>query len=108
MANELPKPSELMRVYVSGPMTGLPAFNVPAFRQMAAQLRDLGFAVENPAENPACGSWLDYMRLDIAALARCDWIIMLPGWLKSRGASIEHRLATDLGLPVFYADGAEP
>lgn len=92
------------RIYIAGPMTGLPDFNYPAFNAEAARLRALGFHVENPAENPAppCGSWAGYMRLAIAQLVTCDAICLLPGWSASRGASIEHDLAVHLGLAVMY------
>lgn len=94
------------RIYIAGPMTGLPDFNYPAFHAEAARLRAQGFHVENPAENPApaCGSWAGYMRLAIAQLVTCDAICLLPGWSTSRGASIEHGLAVHLGLAVMYHD----
>jgi len=48
-----------MRIYIAGPMTGLPEFNYPAFNAAAEYLRSLGHHVENPADNPvpACKSW---------------------------------------------------
>ncbi|WP_313073260.1 DUF4406 domain-containing protein [Melaminivora sp.] len=94
-----------MRVYIAGPMTGLPESNYPAFHAAAAHLRARGFNVENPAENglPACGgTWLGWMRLAVAQLARCDAIYLLPGWKESRGAQVEHQLARGLGLWVMY------
>lgn len=92
----------MKRIYVAGPMTGLPDFNYPAFHAAAARLRAEGHHVENPAENPApaCGTWLAYMRLALAQVATCDAVFMLPGWRESRGARIEHGLALDLGLEV--------
>jgi Domain of unknown function (DUF4406) len=92
------------RVYISGPMTGIAEFNFPAFHAQAARLRALGFHVENPAENPHCDSWQEYMRLDIARLVLCDWLLMLPGWERSKGATIEHRLASDIGLKIVFLD----
>lgn len=91
------------RIYIAGPMTGLPQSNYPAFHAAAAALRAQGHHVENPAENPvpACGgSWLGYMRMSLRQIAGCDCICMLPGWRGSRGARIEHGLALDLGLEV--------
>lgn len=38
------------RIYISGPMTGLPDFNFPAFHDAAARLRERGHEVANPAE----------------------------------------------------------
>lgn len=93
----------MKRFYIAGPMSGLPESNYPAFHAKAAELRAAGCHVENPAENPAphCGSWLGYMRMAIAQMAHCDAVVMLPGWKKSRGARIEHQLASSLGLEVI-------
>jgi hypothetical protein len=92
-------------VYLSGPMTGMPELNYPAFNAVALELRLQGLQVENPAENtpPPCGTWQGWMRLALLQLARCDAIYMLPGWENSRGAKVEHGLAVDLGFQVIYA-----
>lgn len=95
----------MKRVYVAGPMTGLPELNFPAFHRMAAHLRGQGLHVENPAEinaDPTAG-WLECMRADIKRLVECDAICLLPGWSKSKGACIEHQLAVGLGLEVMEA-----
>ena len=47
----------MTRVYIAGPMTGLPDFNYPAFNAAAAKLRALGLEVLNPAENPPPPLW---------------------------------------------------
>lgn len=92
-----------MKIYIAGPMTGIPDFNYPAFHQVANTLRSAGYDVINPAENPkpACGSWQGYMRISVAQVASVDCLVMLPGWQQSRGARIEHTLAVDLGLKIF-------
>ncbi len=92
------------RIYIAGPMTGLPDLNFPAFHAEAQRLRAAGWHVENPAEinpDPAAG-WEACMRKDIARLVLCDAICLLPGWSRSRGASIEHFVAVHLGLTVIY------
>lgn len=38
------------RVYISGPMSGLPDLNFPAFNAAAQQLRELGLDAVNPAD----------------------------------------------------------
>ena len=93
----------MMRVYIAGPMTGLPDFNYPAFNAAAASLRAMGYCVENPAENPVppCGSWDGYMAMAIAQLVTCDCVAFLPGWTTSKGARVENRLAHDLFLKVI-------
>lgn len=92
----------MKRIYIAGPMSGLPEANYPAFNTAAHRLRALGFEVENPAENPEpkCGTWLGYMRMAIRQLVTCDGVALLPGWRGSRGARIERWLAGMLGLIV--------
>lgn len=94
-----------MKLYIAGPMTGYAELNFPVFHAEAARLRAIGFEIVNPAEinvDPAAG-WLTCMRADIKQLVDCDGIALLPGWHQSRGASIEHGIARDLGLRVFQA-----
>lgn len=94
----------MKRVYLAGPMTGLPEFNYPLFHAVAARLRELGHTVLNPAENPVppCGSWQGYMRMALAQLVQCERIVLLPGWTESRGALIERKLAQVLGMEVVH------
>jgi len=90
------------RIYIAGPMSGLPELNFPAFHAEAARLRALGHTAINPAEiNPdKAMSWSDCMRTDIAALVTCDSIHLLPGWGQSKGAALEHHIAERLGMTV--------
>ncbi len=91
-----------MRLYVSGPMTGLPGLNFPAFNKAAADLRERGYDVTNPVDiNPDPNAqWSDCLREDIRALMDCDGVATLPNWERSRGASLEVYIAKDLGMPV--------
>lgn len=96
-----------MKTYLAGPMTGHPDLNFPLFHAEAQRLRAIGHDVVNPAEinvDPAKG-WEDCMRADIAELVTCQAIAMLPGWQQSRGASLEHHIATQLGLQVIDLNG---
>ena len=92
----------MTRVYISGPMTGLPDLNFPAFHAAAATLRGRGLEVVNPAEVNADAtlSWEQCMRADIKAMCDCDAIVLLPGWEASKGAHLELHLAHRLGLTV--------
>lgn len=47
-------------------------------------------------------SWASYMKVCINHLIKCDYIYMIQGWEKSKGARIELNLAIDLGLEVRY------
>lgn len=97
-----------MKVYISGPITGHDTYR-DDFHQAEKQLNDRGILTGNPAANDLGdnATWLDYMRYDLAQLLACDAIYMLPGWAKSRGATIEHDLARSLGLPIIEGSAGE-
>lgn len=96
-----------MRVYLSGPMTGYPLHNYPAFREAREQLRAEGFDVLCPAEAGVVEgwSWADYLRRDLAMVLQAEAIVLLRGWAGSKGALLEHHVGRELGLPsCFYGD----
>jgi hypothetical protein len=97
-----------MRIYVSGPMTGMPDLNFPAFNRVADKLRAEGHDVINPAEiYHGCDStWEQCLRGDIAALVTCDAITFLPGHERSRGARLERHIAVELGMTLMYVSEA--
>ena len=124
-----------MKVYVAGPMTGIPQFNIPAFDEMAARLRDMGYEVVSPAELdrpetraiqmasktgsmadlPPGDTWGMFLARDVKLLSDdgIEGIFVLPGWWKSRGARLETFVGNALcGMPVLYhnvlADWIEP
>ncbi len=96
------------RYYLSGPMTGIDAFNFPAFNEAAKELRLQGHFVFNPAETDGGDTSKPrayYMRKDIEMVSNADGIVMLKGWSKSKGAKLELDIAKELGLEVrFYKD----
>lgn len=95
-----------MILYVSGPMTGLPEFNYPAFNAAAGQLRAAGFTVENPAETlaPKGTAWSEYLRLALAQVLRSEGVALLPGWESSKGARLEVHVAEALGMTIRSCD----
>lgn len=95
-----------MKIYVCGPMTGMPDMNFPAFHRETKYLRDMGEEVVNPAEiNPDINAdWTECMIEDIKQLSTCDAIYMLRGWQTSYGAQIEYLVAKKLGLTIEYED----
>lgn len=90
-------------IYISGPMTGLPEFNYPAFNEAEKRLNEAGgFTVLNPASRGGAGtkSYDWFIRQDIKLLAEADAIALLPGWEKSRGATLETYIGTFLEMEV--------
>lgn len=115
-----------MKIYVAGPMRGIPEFNFPAFNTAAAILRGKGHEVFNPAERDNERHGKD---ISIGNIAGCeetaakehgfslrealaddtDWICrhadaiaLLPGWENSKGAKAELALSEALGHRVIY------
>lgn len=100
----------MKRLYLAGPMSGLPKLNFPAFHAEAARLRAMGYTVVNPAEinSDMQAEWADCMRADIRELVTCDGIALLPGWARSKGATLEHHIASSLGMAVMLASEVAP
>jgi len=102
-------------VYLSGPMSSMPAYNFPAFHAAAERIRSRGLEVVSPAEmdeaddvQPGGRPWEEYLRRDLAALLRCKGVAVLPGWRTSKGATLEVHVATWLSMPVVWAETLEP
>lgn len=97
-----------MKVYIAGPMTGLPNWNRAAFALAARRLRGAGWSVISPAELP-CGDLGDapepYYARDLLLMLRqgVEAIALLPGWHESLGALTELTVAMTLGLKVLNA-----
>lgn len=112
-----------MKLYLSGPMSGIPQYNFPAFTQAALVLRALGHEVLSPHEldtpeqvHAALAStdghtedadWAAYLARDIVEISKFDpeAIVVLPGWEDSRGCKIETLIAHLLLCDVYsYED----
>lgn len=102
-------------VYLSGPMTGLPDFNFPAFETATAALRELGIVVLSPHEHDLDGGFdpasdgddFDLraaLEWDIEAVLRSDAIVVLPGWQSSPGCTVEVAVAASMDIPVLDID----
>jgi hypothetical protein len=92
-------------------MTGIKDHNYPAFYAAAANLRELGYSVVNPAEldeGNQTREWEYYLRRDLAFVIRAEQVVVLPGWEKSKGARLEAHLAQALGTPVYAYPSLAP
>lgn len=92
-----------MRIYISGPMTGLPNLNKDKFNEMERVIKELGHEVINPAklELPLSCSHDDYMSIDIPLVSLSDAICMLEGWENSEGAKEEYMHACHIGNEII-------
>lgn len=94
-------------IYLSGPMTGIPEKNRPLFTKWANTLRALGYNVISPPEmdqDPDTGYDDNYYKLlkhAIQQMLTADFVITLPGWKSSKGASLEVDLANKVQIPVY-------
>lgn len=107
----------MAKIYIAGPMSGLKDFNFPAFFEAERQLESLGYEVINPAHNDgatvqealeSAGTpespnklWSYYMKRDLPHVMDVDMLCVLPGWQKSKGATLEVTVAKALGLPLM-------
>lgn len=114
-----------MKIYLAGPMRGIPEFNFPAFHAAADKLRADGHSVFNPAEkdNERHGTDIskgnstgdehlaakehgfnlrEALLIDMTFICQeADAIALLPGWKNSKGATAEHATAAALGLEII-------
>lgn len=110
-----------MRVYIAGPMRGIPYYNFDSFDQAAAMLRERGWDVFSPADadrakgfdpsglppdhdwsKPMKGMDLNAVILeDVSELLACDAIWLLPGWERSPGAVSEASVARWAGKRIM-------
>ena len=94
-----------IKTYISGPVTGKPDFNRPAFEAAEKWLWLNGYEPVNPLNvlpyDPQY-KWEDYMRADLRAMLDCEGIMILPGWEDSKGAVCEVSVAVDLGMDIMY------
>ena len=93
-----------MKIYISGPMMGIPEFNKAAFIKAESKLLACGHDVFNPARLPQSENitYAQYMDIDLAMIRACDIIHMLTGWEESKGANFELKYAVMIGLQVNY------
>jgi len=99
-----PRDNWKKKVYVSGPMTGLPEHNGPAFQKAATTLRELDYSVCNPQETDIIlGPLLheEYLRFDFERVLEADFVVALNGWEGSLGATSEILVAMRIGIPVW-------
>lgn len=109
------------RVYISGPITGIPDKNKYAFEKYENRFKELNLDPVNPLklfteqeallmdlklENNEITEkeyWAYFMKRDIAEMIECDIVAVLPNWENSKGANLEVYLARSLFMPIIDA-----
>lgn len=94
-----------MKIYISGKISGTDLTETrKRFAAVAKATKRLGYEPVNPLENGLSeyDSWEAHMLKDIADLLQCHAIYMLQGWEESKGARIEHHIATKKRMHIMY------
>ena len=110
----------MLHIYIAGPMTGVGGnFNFPLFDHVAGRLRGTKKCfVFSPADlaRSTLGPLETIQKMDKKLLAKArknllkqelnwiidnaDFVLMLPGWERSSGATAERAVALALDIPV--------
>ncbi len=101
-----------MLIYIAGPYSADTEQgrkdNIRAAGLVAARLWERGHAVICPHTNTSefeligCeATYEQYLAGDFKIIARCDALVLMPDWAKSKGATLEFEYATSLGIPSY-------
>jgi hypothetical protein len=107
-SNQCQGPKHVKTIYLSGPMSGIPEFNGPAFAAYAEKYRARGWKVVSPPELDVETNDFEYescIKRDMRVLVDggIEAVYLLPGWQQSKGANLEKLLAELTGIPCFDA-----
>ena len=106
----------MKKIYIAGPMTGIPQYNFPAFLEAEEVLKGRGWQVLSPARmdidrgfNPIKDPFAVFtddmimpaIRMETAAILDCDAIAMLDNWNASKGATADFYVARWAGKQLF-------
>jgi Domain of unknown function (DUF4406) len=108
-----------MKIYLAGPMAGMPEHNFPAFNAKAKELRSLGHEVYNPAEIEPDeyakiaseekkaefhnGGYRNCLSKELVWICNsAEGMYLLKGWEHSKGANSEFTTGKAVGVQFFY------
>ena len=98
-------------VYIAGPYTGFSNLQTKQHIQRAENLAMQVWQLADccaicPHLNTAFWdgliSWEDFLQGDLAIIERCDALLLVDGWRKSKGTRKEVDHAERHGIPVFH------
>lgn len=94
-----------MKIYISGPVTGIKDDNEPAFKAKELELLKKGHTPVNPVQlckDAGLTEWHACMnQICIPELIKCDAMILLEGWENSKGANVEIDEARLHEIPII-------
>lgn len=108
---------EMLKIYVSGPITGIPEANRQEFEDAAKMVQaagawpliphdidpdHLGRCIPDGKREASGHTYPCHLRADVLVMLTCDAVLMLPGWEQSHGARQEHNIAAVCGVPIHY------
>lgn len=114
----------IIKIYLSGKITGVPDGNIEKFRQAADFIKWQHSAIyrtinSTSTEHNCCvfvphdlpdnhnKGWHEYMRECIKCLCGCEVMYVLDDWKKSRGAIVEVVVAKVLQIPIIQIENLE-
>lgn len=106
------KSSDRKKIYIAGPVTGVEGYE-ETFAKSADALRARGYEPVNPVAPGIVEGWTyrDYINRGFQMLMECDGILMLPGYMDSKGAALELHYALAVGMELIrgfdHADDQE-
>lgn len=86
-------------IFISGPITGIDHYWKP-FEEADDILHSIGVVVLNPARLPQGLNRADYMRLCFQMIDTADAVLLLDGWDRSDGATLERDFCRYIGKPI--------
>lgn len=94
-----------MRVYLSGPITDNKNYHLD-FLKAENRVTSIfkGADVINPMwlkNMLPNGKHEEYMEICLQLVGMVDMMVMLPGWEKSKGSTIERSLAKEIGISII-------
>lgn len=92
------------RIYIAGKISDENRLEcVAKFAKAQKEIEAQGFIAMNPIElvNDWETTWEHVMKICICHLMTADAVLFLPCWMDSRGAIIEHRIASDLNIKTL-------
>lgn len=96
-----------MKVYISGPMTGMERFR---FEMAEQELTEAGHTVVNPVKLQMLlpgATEKEERKVALEMLDACDTIFMLAGWEKNEGCNAEMARAIEQKMTIVFEGGKE-